>query len=325
MSGWTPVTEDTLKPKTPAGWAVVPQQASNSETSFEQKNKLDPFNRQANEFLLGAASGMSGLPETEHPIKDALKQPPPSVGNVLKDPSTWLGPGGSILSSIFNAGKEMISGAQPGESEEDVAARRAHGIGSVTGQVAAVAMGEGEGRARAEIDAALPSAKRAGVSFESLKKTIGQHPVAVTDELSKSLNELRQSSTTTNTNIPPVVKKLMDRLDPFQGGAQLTYDEARQFSSEIGHLSAADKMSLTPNTKRLIGNLDHSLTDTVQGTADLAGQGDKLSKAMSEYHHAMQIRNVSEAIKQEFWKTVLTGAGIYAGKKIWDAAGSGGK
>jgi hypothetical protein len=172
---------------------------------------------------------------------------------------------------------------------------------------------------------AIPSAERAGAAFQDLSKSIGQHPVAVTDELSGDLNALRKSVTTTNTNLPPVVKKLIDRLDPFQGTGPLTYDEARAFSSEINHLSAADKMSMTENSKRLVRNLNGSLKDTVQDTADLAGKGDQLSKAMSEYHHAMQIRNVSDVVKQELWKAALSAAGIYGAKKIWDAVGSGEK
>jgi hypothetical protein len=172
---------------------------------------------------------------------------------------------------------------------------------------------------------ALPSAERAGQAFQGLSKAIGSHPVAITDELSESLTSLRAANTTTNTNIPAVVQKLIGRVDPLQGLGPLTYDEARSFSSEINQLSAADKMSLSPNTKRLIGNLNQALKGAVQDTADLAGKGDQLSQAMSEYHHAMQIRGVTDAVKAELWKAVLTGAGIYGAKKIWDAAGTQGK
>lgn len=206
------------------------------------------------------------------------------------------------------------------------AAGQAGGTGTVNpreslGVGAGSALGQGIG----EGISALPNAARAGRAFQSLSESIGNHPVAVTDELSGNLNDLWNSVKTTNTNIPPVVRKLIDRLDPLQGGGALTYDEARAFSSEINQLSAADKMSMTSNTKRLVANLNHSLKDTVQNTADLADKGDVLSKAMSEYHHAMQLRNVSDMVKEDLWRAVLTGAGAYGLKRIWDAGAGGGK
>ena len=172
---------------------------------------------------------------------------------------------------------------------------------------------------------AIPSTERAGVNFQQLSETIGEHPVGISDDLSESINALRKASTTTNTNIPPVVKKLIDRLDPFQGGAPLTYDEARAFSSEVNQLSAADKMSMTPNTKRLVGGLNVALKDAVQETADLAGKGEKLSFAMKDYRNAMKLRNLGDTVKEELWKAILTGAGIYGARKIWDAAAPLGK
>jgi hypothetical protein len=58
---------------------VVKQQSlarNANPTNFEKTNGMSPDNRQATSFLLGAASGASGLPETQNPIHDFLHQPP---------------------------------------------------------------------------------------------------------------------------------------------------------------------------------------------------------------------------------------------------------
>lgn len=177
-------------------------------------------------------------------------------------------------------------------------------IGGATGGVLA-----GGGKLASMAIDAIPSASHAGNLFQDLSKTIGSHPVNITDDLGKSLTDLRQASTTTNTGIPPVVRKLIDRVDPFQGGAPLTYDEARAFSVEINHLSASDNLSMTPNTKRLVNNLNQTLKASVQDTADVAGKGQQLSSAMKEYSRAMTVKGWGEDIKANAWKALLSGVG----------------
>lgn len=124
---------------------------NDQETNFEKQNKMDPFNRQANEFLLGAASGASGLPETLHPIGDAAKAMShpsmPSLGSMI------AGPGYDIAKGLYNTGKEVFSPQAANEDAGDAAARRAHGLGSVTGMVGSAAIGpeSAEGRAGAAI------------------------------------------------------------------------------------------------------------------------------------------------------------------------------
>lgn len=255
-------------------------------------------------------------------IRDEMADAPFAIGRQMKYQATRPVP--ADLNSPTYRTATTLSPLVPGLNPEAMEKASAKGD---TGAVAAEAVVPtalaaaplvGEGLVKGA-GAVLPSAQRAGTAFQEVSKAIGTHPVQVTDELSKSLAQIRAASTTTNTAVPPVVRKLIDRLDPFQGGAPLTYDEARQFSSEIGSLSAADKMSLTPNTKRMISQLDHALTSTVQDTADLANKGEQLSGAMSEYHHAMQMRDLSDAVKARIIKTVLTGAGLYGLKKFWDA------
>jgi hypothetical protein len=172
---------------------------------------------------------------------------------------------------------------------------------------------EGASRGVAAAKGAIPSAERSGQAFRELEESIGDHPVGVDSDLSKSVNELKKSVETTNTNLPPVVRKLIDRLDPFQGAGDLTYKDARAFSSELGHFSVNDNLSMTNNTKRLVGNLDRALSNSIQNTANMAGEGEKLASTMKEYHNAMRISGLSDKAKSYALKAALgvTGWTIY--------------
>lgn len=164
----------------------------------------------------------------------------------------------------------------------------------------------------------IPSTERAGQAFSELEKTIGNHPVGISSNLSKAVNELWAARETTNTNIPQTVRKLIDRIDPFTGGGELTYKEARAFSSEIGNLAAADKTAMTANTARLVGNLDKALTESIQETADLAGEGQKLGSAMKEYYRAMSIRRLSDSAKKWAFRAALGAGGYKIFKELFD-------
>lgn len=116
--------------------------------------------RQANEFLLGAASGASGLKETQDPIPDTASAlanandvntvglPKTARGAPSSDyqpgpVSSYLGPLGGLLET----GKSLFSPAKEGEDPEDVAERRAHAAGTVTGMAGTGMIGEGVARA----------------------------------------------------------------------------------------------------------------------------------------------------------------------------------
>ena len=129
--------------------------AATPETKFEKERapEREPFARQANEFNLGYASSLSGLPESTTPVSDVMKQGPPSLGETLKDPGSYLGPGYSLAKGLYGIGKEIVSPSdtwknpQTGREEsvqlspEDEAARRAHGVGSAVGTAQAFALG----------------------------------------------------------------------------------------------------------------------------------------------------------------------------------------
>jgi hypothetical protein len=220
---------------------------------------------------------------------------------------------------VMTRGMANQTPTDPQEKAEFESGKKA---GTIAGgsQIAADVVGLGVGpvlgKVASKIGEAIPSTKRAGQAFQELEQSIGTHPVGVDSELSKSVNELKQAVTTTNTNLPPVVRKLIDRLDPFTGAGELTYKEGRAFSSEIGNLAAQDKMSMTANTKRLVGNLDHALTNAVQNTADLAGEGQKLAKAMKDYHYASKISGLTGKAATYALRTAVGVGGLRVLKEL---------
>jgi alkaline phosphatase len=300
------------------------------QAAIKAKYGLPPETDLTQGYFSDKNSGIKGLndPMAFSKAYAEVNPPPPEAKGFLAN--MW-GEAKNIYNSIGpGTGQSTASAPEiPGAGAVDLAKSRYEqaktDLPGALGKTATDALAVAAPIAIAKGIDAIPSAERAGVNFQNLSETIGDHPVGISDDLSQSLNALRKASTTTNTSIPPVVRKLMDRVDSFHGMGPLTYDEARAFSSEINQLSAADKMSLTPNTKRLIGGLNASLKDAVQDTADMAGKGEQLSSAMKEYRNAMKMRNLSDVAKDELWKAILGGVGVYGAKKIWDATGTGGK
>jgi hypothetical protein len=80
-------------------------------------------------------------------------------------------------------------------------------------------------------------------------------------------------------------------------------------------------MNLNANTKRLVGQLNANLKESLEGAADVQGKGQQFAQAMSEYHQAMTIRGMTDEAKTLLWKAALSSVGLYGAKKIWDAAG----
>jgi hypothetical protein len=101
-------------------------------------------------------------------------------------------------------------------------------------------------------------------------------------------------------------------------GDPITYGEAKDFQSNISSLSADEKMSLKPNTKRLLGQLNQDLKGSLEDAADTVGKGDQFADAMKEYHDAMTIKGMTDTAKEMAIKTIMTGLGLSALKKFWN-------
>lgn len=112
---------------------------NDQKTPFEKRNEMGPVGRQLNSLALGAASGASGLPETMNPLEDAAPKPK-GIGDVLKDAAIQsVGPLPGIAAGLYRAGKDIVA---PSGTGDDAAEQRAHGFGSLAGQIAPALVGE---------------------------------------------------------------------------------------------------------------------------------------------------------------------------------------
>jgi hypothetical protein len=153
-------------------------------TQFEKDNPVPPAHeREANEFLLGAASGASGLPESTHALSDfgkSLFAPPKMNADTVGE--SILGPAYGVGKSIYNAGKQIFS---PSGQADDAAMERAHGVGSLTGMAIPAALGEGINRAPGEV---LDMTKSAVVDATGQPKPVAR--LVLGGDRAKALGEL---------------------------------------------------------------------------------------------------------------------------------------
>jgi hypothetical protein len=160
----------------------------------------------------------------------------------------------------------------------------------------------------------IPSAERAGQTLGKIKEVAGDVPIDVSKVGDTALNLYEQSQR--GASLPKVVRDFITRVTK-PGSDPLTYAEAKDFQSNVSRLSAAERMNLNPNTKRLIGQMNADLKDSLEGAADTVGKGQKFLDAMSEYHNAMTLRGWTDNMKANAWKAILTGAGLYGVKKFF--------
>ena len=169
-------------------------------------------------------------------------------------------------------------------------------------------------KAAPEVANALPSAQRAGNALQEVKSLAADIPVD-TSKFSDSALEL-YSQSQRGATLPKAVRDLVNRVTK-PDSPPLTYEEAKDFQSNISSLSANDKMSLNAKTVRLVGQLNQDLKSSLSDAADTAGKGEQFQQAMREYHNAMLLRGYSENAISAAWKAALTGAGLYGAAKVF--------
>lgn len=232
-----------------------------------------------------------------------------AAGSLINAPAATVGSmaGGYATGKGAKYGAQKLGASEKGQQYAEIGGNI---VGGVAGGVGANSLVN-----------KIPSLAGAKGAFESLEQSIGDHPVPVTNELSSQINAIQKVSTTTNTSVPSVVKKLIDRLDSMQGGTPLTYSEARSFASEIGNLGASERMATSPNMQRLVQGLGAKLDSAIQNTADAAQQGQVLSGAMRDYKNALAIRGFTKQLQDVAVKRMveglLQGAGIGGGYEMF--------
>lgn len=215
-----------------------------------------------------------------------------------------------------NAASPLVPGLNPESMEGRAEKGDTAGIlGEASVPLATTAATVGGGK----LAEALPSADRAAAALADVKATAGHVPIDMSEAGATALELYTQSQR--GATLPKVVRDFVNRATK-PGSDPITYGEAKDFQSNVSALSVDEKMSLKPNTKRLLGQLNSDLKASLEDAADTQGKGQQFSQAMTEYHHAMQLKGFSEAAIKAGIAAAVNAAGIVGVKKIWDSVGT---
>lgn len=164
---------------------------------------------------------------------------------------------------------------------------------------------------------AVPSVERAGKAFQSVMSAAKNVPVDVNGpgQVALRIQQLSERG----GSMPMAVRKLLARITE-PNGAPFTYEEARDFASNISRLSANEYGRLTPVVAREVANLRVALNGAVADAAKQAGKLGEYRSAMREYAHAMRIRGAIESVAEGAKKSVpyatAAGAGYWLTQKV---------
>ncbi len=313
MAGWTPVTENT-KPVT--GWTPV------TETSAPHEQQQGGFWDTLGGDLKGMIEGVweaakkSAKSEEPQTIQEFFQKDKEQQKALADADAARKAAGYSPVYRALAPGAEQF-GMNVAGSEQ---AARQGNIPAVLGHAAApvsvIAATEGVKAGAGAIKEALPNAARAGAALGEVKGIAGEVPIDMARPGNTALELYEQSQR--GATLPKVVRDFVKRATS-PGDEPITYAEAKDFQSNVSALSADERMKLKPNTKRLLGQLNADLKDSLESAADVKGKGEQFTDAMKEYHHAMQLHNLTEEAKSALWKAALTGVGLYGAKKILES------
>jgi hypothetical protein len=260
----------------------------------------------------GVRSAVQGIGQTiAHPIDTATK----AVDAVADLPSQVA----AIPSAIHDINQSPDALGLYAKAAQDTAGE---GAGQALTALAGAGAVKGIGAATGAALDALPSRTAAGAALEDVKASAGSIPIDTTKVGNTALDIYTQSQR--GANLPSAVNKLVRRLVA-PDSLPMTYEEAKDFQSNISQLSADEKMKLNPNTKRLVGQLNQDLKGSLSDAADTVGKGQQFQKAMTEYHNAMKLKGYSDAAIDAAWKAALAATGTYGAAKIFNLANAPGQ
>lgn len=164
----------------------------------------------------------------------------------------------------------------------------------------------------------LPNTARAGAKYNGVLQAAKDIPVDLTAASKPALRamELQQAGST-----PPRAMSRFIQRTTAPDSAPLTYKESRDFSSNLGRLSADENIRMTPPMQKQVSDLAAALNDANYEAAQKAGVGDLYLSATKEYKQALKMRGLLDSsidvAKKIAAKTLITGAGGLAGYEIY--------
>jgi|GEM_PF-4767151 hypothetical protein len=161
-------------------------------------------------------------------------------------------------------------------------------------------------------------ADRAGQLFSKVAAAAREIDVPVTDEMYDAINNAKQLANTGAKGLPRVVTKFFNRITNVD--EPLTWDEARQFYSNVSRLSANEYNNMAPQMQRAVGQFASAFNNTLRSTAEAAGMGDEYGQAMQLYARSKAWQKFGSQAWEGFKKALPVAGGVAAGKTIGDFA-----
>ena len=217
--------------------------------------------------------------------------------------------GDPAMRQIFN--KPPVEEAQDVMQAPDTVPAKVGGVLPVAAEMAIPGPGVVRG-AKAAVGM-IPNAARAGEKFQEVMGAAKNVPIDVAEvgDVALRISKLAENG----GSMPMSVRKLLYRLtDPKKG--PLTYDDARDFASNISRLSVDEMKRIQPVVKREIAQLAAALNKANAEAAKLAGKGAEYKAAMREYARAMKLRDALDAVIRKAKQAALPAAGL-GGAAYW--------
>lgn len=296
-----PRTRPTEAQQVQAGLPGIPKPQVNMQSS-------NLANVLSGKPLTGMESGLSS--PAQDPQNAQAMQKGAAIGSLITNPVATIGSigGGYLGGKGAKVATQKLGGGERAQDIAELGGNLAGGLAGGLGAVKGVPWAAGK----------IPSFERAGQNFQEVMGAAKTNPVPVSDELSDSLMQYRKLVDAGGSRSLSVEKLLQRVTSPDKG--PLTYEEARDFGSNISRLSADESQRLTPVMKRAVGQIAQNLRSVTADTATQAGKGPQFQSAMKEYSQASTLQDLASRAKDvgidAFLKAIGLGAGGYAVKKI---------
>jgi polyhydroxyalkanoate synthesis regulator phasin len=161
------------------------------------------------------------------------------------------------------------------------------------------------------------SAERGGQNIQAATKAASG---ATVNTEAAGQNALRMTELqSAGATMPRAATRFLQRVtDPAQG--DLTFEEARDFYSNLSRLSANEYGRLTPTMQRQLGGMTKALHQALVASAETVGAGEQYQQGMSEFAKASRAAARWEQLKPALMQTLRWATGVGAGASAGAAA-----